>query len=81
MECPPTGLLKRKYNSQNGVEQLDTGKCFKNTFLAPLKVVLGVRAASEIHKKLLSLQIGSNLADFWNFQFLIGLVSDLEITI
>ena len=52
-----------------------------NKLLAPLKVVLGVRAASENHEKLLSLQIGSNLADFWNFHFLIGLVSDLEIKI
>ena len=52
-----------------------------NKLLALLKSVLGVRAASEIHEKLLSLQIGSNLADFWNFQFLIGLVSDLEIKI
>ena len=81
MECPPPGLLNRKYNSQNGVEQLDTGKCFKNTFLALFKVVLLVSITSEHHKKLLSLQIGSNLADFWNFQFLIGLVSDLEIKI
>ena len=81
MECPPTGLLKRKYNSQNGVEQLDTSKCFKNTFLAPLKVVLGVRAASEIHEKLLSLQIGSNLAEFCYYEFLIGILSDLEIKI
>ena len=52
-----------------------------NKLLAPFKVVLLVRSASEHHEKLLSLQIGSNLADFWNFQFLIGLVSDLEIKI
>ena len=75
----PSGLLNRKYHSQNGVEQLDTGKCFKNTFLALLKVVLLLSIPSEHHKKLLSLQIGSNLAEFWNYEFLIGLVSDQKL--
>ena len=81
MECPPAGLLNRKHHSQNCVEHLDTGKWLKNTFLAPFKVVLLVRSASEHHEKLLSLQIGSNLAEFWNYEFLIGILSDLEIKI